>query len=79
MGHRLVPTVGAVNVRLVMSGAVVAWCAILGIYRAHLNAVIVYVIAVWMVQVAIVKIVRVAIVLHSRVATVRAMLVAVSA
>ena len=79
MGHRLVPTVGAVNVRLVMSGAVVAWCAILGIYRAHLNAVIVYVIAVWMVQVAIVKIVCVAIVFDSGVAAIRAVLVAMGA
>lgn len=39
---------------------------------------VVHVVAVGMVQMAILKIVRVAIVLHRRVATVRAMLVAMS-
>lgn len=74
----LVAAVHAVNVGLVMSGTVVAWCALVRIRRVHLNAVVVHVIAVGIVQMAIVKIVRVAIVLHSRMATVRAVLVAVS-
>lgn len=78
VGYCLVAAVHAVNVRLIMSGTVVAWSAFVRIRRVHFNAVVVHVVAVWMVQVAIVKIVRVAIVLHSRMATVRAMLVAVS-
>jgi len=74
----LMAAVGTVNVRLIMSRTFVAWCAFLRIRRAHLNAVVLNVIAVGMVQVAILKIVRVAIVLHGRMATVRAMFVAVS-
>jgi hypothetical protein len=76
--HCLVAAVRTVNVRLVMFRTFVAWCAFLRIRRADLNAVVLDVIAVGMVQMAILKIVRVALVLHSRMATVRAMLVAVS-
>jgi hypothetical protein len=78
MGYCLVSAVHAVNMRLIMSGTAVGWCAFLRIHRVHLNAVVVYVITVRMVHVAIVKIIRVAIVLHGFMATVRAMLVAMS-
>ena len=78
VGYCLMAAVRAVNVRLIMPGTVVARCAFLRIHRAHLNAMVVHLIAVWIVQVAIVKIVRMAVVLHSRMATVRAMLVVVS-
>jgi hypothetical protein len=77
--HRLMPTVHAVNVRFVMTGTLVARRAFLGICRGHLDAVVVHVVAVSMVQVPIVKVVHMAVVLHSDMATVRAMLVAVSA
>jgi hypothetical protein len=53
----------------------VAWCAFLRIRRTHLDAVVVHVVAVGMVQMAVLKIVRVAVVLYRRMATVRAMLV----
>ena len=76
--YRLVAAVRAVDVRFIVAGTIVSWCAFLGIGRVHLNAVVVNVIAVRVVQVAIVQIVGVAIVLHSRMATVRAMFVAVS-
>jgi hypothetical protein len=78
MGHGLMATGRPVNMRLLMSGAVVAWCAFLRIRRVHLNAVFVHVPIMWMVQVSIVKIVCVAIVVHGRMTTIRAMLVAVS-
>jgi hypothetical protein len=78
MRHRLVATIRAVNVRLLMPGAVVTWCTVLWIGRRHLDAVIVNMTVMGMVQVSVVKIVRVAIMLHSRVAAIRAMLVAMS-
>ena len=78
VGYCLVSAVHAVNMRLIMSGTGVGWCAFLRIHRVHLNGVVVYVITVRIVHVAIVKIVRVAIMLHGRMATVRAMLVAMS-
>lgn len=42
----LVAAVCAVNMVLVMSGAVVSWCAFLGIRRTHLDGVIVDMITV---------------------------------
>ena len=78
MGHCLMATGRPVNMRLLMSRAVMAWSAFLRIHRVHLNAVFVYMPIMRMVQVSIVKIVRVAIVLYSRVTTIWAMLVAVS-
>ena len=78
MGHRLMATGRPVNMRLLMSGAVVAWSASLRIHRGHLNSVFVYMPIMRMVQVSIVKIVRVAIVPYSRVTTIWAVLVAVS-
>lgn len=78
VGYGLVPTVCAMDMRLVMTRTVVAWRTLLRIGRVDLDAMLVHYIAVRMVQVAIVKIVNVAIVLDSRMATVWAVLVAVS-
>ena len=78
MGNCFMATGRPVNMRLLMSGAVVAGCAFLRIRCVHFNAVFVHMPIVQMVQVSIVKIVGVAIVLHGRMATIRAMLVAVS-
>ena len=78
MGHRLMATGRPVNMRLLMSGAVVSWRAFVRIRRVHLDAVFVHMPIMQMVQVSIVKIIRVAIVLHSYMTTIRAMLVAVS-
>jgi hypothetical protein len=55
------------------------WRAFVGIHRVHRNAVLLHVIPVEMVQVTILKIVGVAFMIHSRMATVWAMLVGVSA
>jgi len=73
-----VATVRTVNVRLLMSGAVMVWCALLRISRGYLNAVILHMIAVRMMKVAVVNIVDVAIVLHRDMTALRAMLVVVS-
>ena len=54
-----------------------ARCAFLRIHRVHLDAVVIHVAIVRVMQVAIVQIVRVAIVLQSRMATIGAVLVAV--
>ena len=53
-------------------------CAFLRIHRVHFNAVVVHVTIVWVMQVAIVQVVRVAIVFQGRMATIGAVLVAVS-
>lgn len=79
VGYRRVATVRTVNVLFVVSRAVMAWCAFLRVNRGYLDAVIVHVVAVRMMQVAVVKIIDVAIVLHRHMTTVRAMFVAVSA
>ena len=78
MGHCLMATGRPVNMRLLMSGAVVARCAFIRIRRVHFNAVLVHMPIMRMVQVSIVEIVCVAIVLHGRMTTIRAMLVGVS-
>ena len=78
VGYCRVATIRAVDVRLLMPGAVMVWCAFLRISRGHLNAVIVHMIAVRMMQVTIVNIVDVAVVLHRDMTTVGAMLVAMS-
>jgi hypothetical protein len=77
VGHCLMATGRPVNMRFLMSGAMVVWCAFFRIRRVHLNAVFVHVPIMRMMQVSIVKIVRMAIVLHSRVTTIWAMFVAV--
>ena len=76
--HGFVAAVRTVSVLLLMGRTIVVRCAFLRIRRGHLDLMVVHMIAVSAMQVAIVKIIRVAIVLHSRVATIRAMLVAVS-
>jgi hypothetical protein len=78
MGYGLVPAVRTMNMGLVMTRTVMAWRTFVRVGTVHLDAMIVHVIAVRIMQVAIVKIVNVAIVLDSRMATVRAVLVAVS-
>ena len=78
MGDCFMTTGWPVNMRVLMSGAVVAWCAFLRIHRVHLNAVFLHMPIMRMVQVSIVKIVRMAIVLYSRVTAIWAMLVVVS-
>ena len=75
--HGLVATVRAMNVRLIVPRAAVSWRTFLGIHSVYFNPVVVHMIAMRVVQVAIVKIVRVTIVLHSRMAAIRPMLVAV--
>src|SRR5215831_16361757 len=77
--HGLMATVFAVNVPLVVRRAVVVWRTLLGICRIDVNAVLVEVIAMSVVQVAVVKIVRMAVMPHGRMAAVGAMHVAVSA
>ena len=78
VGYCLVSAVHAVNMRLIMSGTAVGWCAFLRIHRVHLNAVVVHGTIVQVMQVAIVQIVRMAIVFQGRMATIGAVLVAVS-
>ena len=75
--HGLVATVGPVSVRLLMGGTTVVRSAFLWIRRGHFDLVVVYMVAVTVVQVAIVKIIGVAIVFHGGVPAVWAMLVAV--
>jgi hypothetical protein len=78
MWHSLVTAPGAMNVVGRMRTAVVAWRALVGIVRADFELVLVYVIAMRMVQVAIVKIIDVIAMLDSGVAAVCAMLMIVS-
>jgi hypothetical protein len=78
VGYCLVAAGRPVDVRLLMSGAVVAWCASLRIHRVHLNTMVVHMVAVRIVQMAIVNIIGVAIVLYRCMPTARAVLVAVS-
>jgi hypothetical protein len=68
-----------VNVFLPVSGTLVGRGAVLGIRSAHLNAMIVYMIAVLMVEVAIVQIIRVTVVLYSLMAAIGTMRVAMIA
>jgi hypothetical protein len=79
MRHSFMAAVCAVNVTLVMSGAIVRGRAFLWIGRTHVDGMIVDVIAVREVQMAVVKIIRVSAVLDSGVAAVGAMLMAVGA
>jgi hypothetical protein len=79
MRYGRVATVFAVNVSLIVRRAVVAWRTFLGIRRIDVNAVLVEVIAMSVMQVAVVKIVGVAVMPHSHMAAVGAMHVGVSA
>jgi len=71
--YSLMAAVWPVNVFLAMSGTLVGRGAVLWIRSAHLNAMIVHMIAVLMVEVAIVQIIRVTVVLDSLVAAVGTM------
>jgi hypothetical protein len=77
MWHRLVTAPRAMNVARRMSATVVAWRALVGVVRADFELVLVYVIAMRMVQVPIVKIIDMIAMLDSGVAAVCAMLMIV--
>jgi hypothetical protein len=77
--YRLVAAVRTVNMLLIMPGALVIGRAFLRVDRAYFDVVVIHVVAVGMMQVAIVKIVGVAIMFHSHMATVRAMVMIVGA
>ena len=64
VGYSLMTAVHAVSVGLIMTGTFVAWRAFLRIFQVYLDAVVVHLIAMGVVQVPIVKVVNVAIVLH---------------
>jgi hypothetical protein len=77
MWHRLVPAPRAMNMARRMSATVVAWRALVGVVRADFDLVLVYVIAMRMVQMPIVEIIDVITMLDSGVAAVCAMLMIV--
>jgi hypothetical protein len=77
MRHGFVAAVSTVSVGLLMGCAVVVRRAFLRIRRGHLNLMIIHMIAVSVMQVAIVKIIGVAVVFHGDVPAVWAMHVAV--
>lgn len=77
MRYRLVPAVRTVSVRLLMGRATVVRRAFLRIRRGYFNLMVVHMIAVSVMQVAIVKIIGVAVVFHGNVPAVWAMHVAV--
>jgi hypothetical protein len=77
MRHGFVSAVGTVSVGLLMAGAAVVRRAFLRIRRSHLNLMVVHMIAVTVMQVAIVKVIGVAVVFHGGVSAVWAVPVAV--
>jgi hypothetical protein len=79
VGYSLVTAIRTVNVFLVVSRAIMSWRAFLGIGGVHFKVMVIHVIAMRVVHVTVVKIIRVAVVLHSRMTTVGAMLMAMSA
>ena len=78
MRHGFVAAIGTVSVGLPIGGAALVRRAFLRIRRGHLNLMVVHMIAVSVMQVAIVKIIGVAVVFHGGVPAVWAMHVAVS-
>jgi hypothetical protein len=68
-----------VHMAFLVGSAVVIGRAILGIPSAHVNLVVVHVIAVSMMQVAIVKVIRMTVVFYRCMPAVRAMFVSMSA
>ena len=78
MRHDFVAAIGTVSVGLLIGGAALVRRAFLRIRRGHLNLMVVHMIAVGVMQVAIVKIISVAVVFHGGVPAVWAMHVAVS-
>jgi hypothetical protein len=77
MRHGFVAAVSTVSVGLLMGRAAVVRRTLLRIRRGHLNLMVVHMIAVSVMQVAIVKIIGVAVVFHRDVPAVWAMHVAV--
>jgi hypothetical protein len=75
--HGLMPASGTVHVRAVMPSAPVPGCTAVGIGRRHLDAVLVDVVAVHMMQMAVVQIVDVIAVANGRVPARPAVLVRV--
>ena len=69
VGHGRVAAAGAVHMVGGVAAAFVAVAAAVRIAGRHLNAVLVHVVAVGVVQMAIVQIVQMAVVFHRRVAT----------
>jgi hypothetical protein len=78
MRYGFVTAIGAVSVSLLMGGATVVWRAFLRIRPGHVNLMVVHMIAVSVMQVAIVKIICVAIVFHGGVPAVWTMHMVVS-
>jgi hypothetical protein len=64
VGYCLMATVRSVNMLLTVAGTLVGRSAMLGIRRAHLNAMIVHMIAVLMVKVAIVQVICVTVMFY---------------
>ena len=77
MRHGFMTAVGTVSVGFRMAGAAVVGRAFLGIRRSYFNLMIVHMIAVSVMQVAIVKVIRVAVVFYDDVSAVWAMHVVV--
>ena len=78
MRHGFVAAVGAVSMRRLMGGAGVSRRAFLGIRRGYLNLMVIHVVALSVMQVAMVKVIGVAVVFHSGVSAVWTMHVALS-
>jgi len=77
--YRWVAAVGAVNMAVAMSRALVGRGAFFGIIRTHLNVMFFDMVAVLVMQVAIVEIIGVTVMHHRRVAAIRAVLMGVGA
>lgn len=67
MRNGLVPAIRAMNVTLLVHVATMLGCATLRVGGAHLNPVLVYAIAAYVVQMPIVKVIDMTVVSHSRV------------
>jgi hypothetical protein len=67
MWNGLMPAIRAMNVSLLVQVATMLGCATLRIGGAHLNPVLVYAIAAFVVQMAVVKVIDMTVVSHSRV------------
>lgn len=76
--HTLVAAVGPVHVVLLVGAACVVWCTVRPVCARGIERVFVHMVAVNVMQVAIVQIVRVPVVLHRHVAASRSVRVRVS-
>jgi hypothetical protein len=77
MRHSFMAAVRAVSVLLVVSRTLMTRRALLRIGRVHLNAMVIYMVAMWVMQVTVVKIIGMSVVFYSRMAAIWAMMVAV--